>query len=133
SVRLAQRCHQMRKAGIPCPGLQFDTPPDFLSPQADSTFFAQDADTYRFLALADPKYFDRVDVASIDLERFRQKVPQLTHDERRLAGLAIVNLIRRYRRLPFSYASLIVLLFRLHPSRAFRLALTSLFRGQSTT
>ena len=127
SVRLAQKC----QAGDPDEEFPIDTPPDFLSPQANNRFYAEDAAIYRFLALADPKV--SVDVNSIDLQLLRRKIPQLSHDERKLAGLAVVNLLHSLTPLPFRRASLVVLLFKLHPVRALRLALTLLRRQRSET
>jgi hypothetical protein len=128
SVRLAQRCQPGHPGSAPEAQSQLDAPPDFLSPQANDTFYAEDAAIYRFLALAEPETAGRVDINSIDLQQIRRRTPQLSHDERKLAALAVVNLLHSITRLPFSRVSLVVLLFQLHPARALRIAFR-LFSG----
>jgi len=133
SVRLAQRCQFSHPTVGSETALQLDEPPDFLSPQARSTFYAEDAAIYRFLALAEPQASSRVDVNSIDLPQFRRRILQLSHDERKLAGSAVMNLLRQNHPSSFSRVSLIAVLFCLHSLPLVRRASALVSGGRSAT
>jgi glycosyltransferase involved in cell wall biosynthesis len=129
SARLARHASLIRRHQGRDPALALEGPPDWWAPAADAAFYAEDARVYRFLELADAKTAAQADLRRIDLAGFAGLVPQLNHRERKLAQLAIVNLLRCGRRpRQLRLGDLLQLLMRLHPIRAFRLAWSAMLR-----
>jgi hypothetical protein len=92
SVRLAQRATGIRRRTGRDPALGMTTAPDWRSPHALGTFYADEAVTYRLLDLADPECSRGA--KNIDFSPLVERLSELNHAERRLAALAIVNHLR---------------------------------------
>ncbi|MEA2781826.1 MAG: hypothetical protein QOK29_3370 [Rhodospirillaceae bacterium] len=123
SVRLAREASLGRRKNGYDPTASLASPPDWWAAEADKAFYADNARMYRFLELSDTKVAADFDLGRVDLSAFLQQFRRLTHAERKLAQLAVINLLRRRNRPPnLSTGALLFLLFRLHPARAARLA-----------
>jgi glycosyltransferase involved in cell wall biosynthesis len=88
SVRLAQRSARARRATGRDPAGSLAIPPDWRSPIADASFYADDAKLYRLLDLANP------DVSSgdtVDFSPLEARFAELNHAERALAAQAMIN------------------------------------------
>jgi hypothetical protein len=97
-------------------------PPDWNSPQASEQFYADDAQICRFLQLADATAAAELKSANVTATDFERYIGQLDHNERRLAQLAILNLLRlRCVDTMAQRMRLLGMLFVLHPARAARL------------
>ena len=132
SVRLAKKAAQHRRSiGVDTLSA-VNSAPDWWSDAIQNEFYADDARVFRFLELADYAMANSADFSRIDLAGFRQEIPRLNHAERKFAQQAVINLLHRSGRPPnLSRKHLISTLFRLHPSRAFRLIWTELSRSRS--
>ena len=118
SVRLAKLSREARRQNGYDPLLTLSAPPDWHVVPEDA-FYADIAGLCRVLELADPAIAGDVAVSSIDLDVVFRRISDLTSAERKLAQLALINLIRRHGRLPrYTTHALLTLLFRLHPTRA---------------
>jgi len=95
SVRLAQRAARIRRQTGHDPAAELALAPDWRSPQALSSFYAEDVVTYRLLDLADPDFGWRNGEA--DFSPLVERLPQLNHAERRLAVHAMINHLRQAR------------------------------------
>lgn len=121
SVRLAKLASEARRRSGSDPAATLTAPPDWHVEQ-DDTFYADSAKLCRVLELADPEIAARTDPSSIDLGVVSGRIADLSPAERRLAQFALVNLIRRKVRLPrLNMYRLLLLFFRLHPTRALML------------
>ena len=123
SARMAKAASRLRRTTGRDPAAELNAPPDWWAADAETAFYADAARISRFLELADPAVACRCDLGRVDLRTFAGMIGELTHGERKLAQLAIVNLLRRAdrgNRLPTGV--LTRLLFRLHPFRAAQLA-----------
>jgi glycosyltransferase involved in cell wall biosynthesis len=123
-ARLALSAAASRRKSGRDPASALKSLPDWSSPDADVSFYADAAKICRFLALADANYANSVNLADIDLNEFKRHLPLLFHRERKLAQLSIVNLLARRGRPPqLSTITLLICLWRLHPLRAVGLTL----------
>jgi len=121
STRLAQRAAQARRRQLPDPSAALVTPPDWLAPESlESPFYGDMARLFRFLALADAFAI----VGAVDISPLSDRAIELTHAERHLAQLALLNLLKQGITLPgTSRAAWLGQFIRLHPLRALKLAL----------
>lgn len=111
SVRLAQRSMRLRRSRAADPAVALGSPPDWRSTAAETSFYADDASLYRALDLGDVNSPWNPDLAATDLEPILRSDPELSHEERRLAALAIA---RHLRNAPWSHSqSTMRLLLRL--------------------
>src|SRR5262249_13827116 len=92
SVRLAKSASRLRRESGKDPAATLRAPPDWWAPEAESAFYAEDAGIYRFLALADPAMAAQVELRAIDPAAVAGRLGRLTHGERKLGQLAILNL-----------------------------------------
>jgi len=130
SARLARHASLIRRREGHDPALGLAGPPDWWADEAEQAFYVEDAQIYRFLELADPETAAAADLNRLDLAGFARLVPQLNRRERKLAQLAIVNLLRSGRRpQQLRLGELLPLLMRLDPVQAFRLAFSASLRS----
>jgi Glycosyl transferase family 2 len=123
STRLAQRAARERSRGGNDPTAGLATPPDWRASQAESSLLYGDlVPLFRLLELA-----DRADGAgngvTADLSVLGDRSIALTHAERRMAQLALLNLLRQGQK---DRAKLLSQFVRLHPLRALKLAYRAL-------
>lgn len=123
SSRIAVRAAVARASIGIDPADKLTAPPDWRSDVGNS-FYATEARVFRFLELADPEVAQTAKLSADDLDAATGA--DLNHRERKLAQIAIVNLLRRRDR-PSTWPAwkLIWKLFRLHPPRALGLLLRS--------
>jgi glycosyltransferase involved in cell wall biosynthesis len=127
STRLAQRAALARRRDGRDPAAGLTAPPDWRAAESlNAPLYADLVPLYRLLDLADRRDLAGMSGADLDLAVLRDRKIVLTHAERRMAQLALVNLLRQGV-LPArtSYASLLLQLVRLHPLRALRLGVRS--------
>jgi glycosyltransferase involved in cell wall biosynthesis len=128
STRLARRAAHARRTTGADPADALAAPPNWNAADAERGFFSDDAMLYRFLELATNA--EAPIAAGAALPREPSGEFGLTHDERRLAQLALLNVMtpghtpspRRRVRLLYDFV-------RLHPARAIRLIATPRDRG----
>jgi hypothetical protein len=119
STRLAQRAALVRHSGAPDPAAQLTVPPDWQSAESLNSPLTGDlARLYRLLALADAAAIP----AEIDLAPLSDGRIELNHPERKLAQLALLNLIKQGAP---NRVALLWHFLRLHPLRAIKLALSA--------
>ncbi len=118
SARLARVASQARRTTGRDPTEFLSQPPGWHDVPADACY-ADAARFCQFLELADRAMADVIPPCTISLEPVSKSGADLTAAERKLAQLALFNLIRRRIRVPgYTAASLVALLFRLNPTRA---------------
>ena len=116
SVRLAKQASNARRQTGVDPSSTLGGPPDWHVID-DNAFYADAAQLCRLLELGDPAIARNAASSSIDLDILFLRISDLTPAERKLAQMALINLMRR--RVPgYATHSLLALLFRLHPTRA---------------
>lgn len=121
SFRLARRVSEARRRTGHDPASALSAPPDWRIVD-DNAFYADDAKLCRVLELADPAIARGAALASIDVAAVSRRLPELIYIEKKLAQLALINLMRAGVPVPgYSKRSLLALVFRLHPTRALRL------------
>ena len=121
SARLASRAAASRVSIGIDPSDSLTAPPDWRTDVGNS-FYATDARIFRFLELADPDVAKAAKLSAGDLDIATGA--DLNHRERKLAQVAIVNVLRRSDRpAAWSAFKLIWTLFTLHPPRAMTLLL----------
>jgi glycosyltransferase involved in cell wall biosynthesis len=120
-ARLARLSSAARRSTGRDPCSALSAPPDWRAADG-SAFYADDARLCRVLELADRSVADAATPSSIELEVISRRLAELTHAEKKLAQLAIVNLLRARRSVPgYSRSALLSLIFRLDSARAVRL------------
>ena len=128
STRLAQRAARVRRAGGVDPAAPIAAPPDWrVSAAAASAFYADLVPLFRLLDLADAANLAAANAAAIDLSALSDRKLILTHAERRMAQLALLNLLRH--EVPPPQSGRVTLLWhfmRLHPPRALQLGYNAL-------
>jgi len=97
SARLARRSAQARRETGHDPADRLTDPPDWHAPEADASFYADDARLYRLLDLAATSASAGKDADVVDLAPLFAQFSDLAHAERRLAMVAMLNHIRRAR------------------------------------
>ena len=90
SARLAQRAAHARRAIGRDPADVLTGPPDWRSPAAEASFYAEDAALYRLLDLADRDIAAGAGHAA-DFSLLEARFDELTHAERALAARAMVQ------------------------------------------
>ena len=121
SARLASRAAAARGSVGVDPSDDMTAPPDWRTDVGNS-FYATEARIFRFLELADPDVAKAATLSAGDLNTATGA--DLNHRERKLAQVAIVNVLRRGDRpAAWSAFKLIWTLFTLHPLRAMTLLL----------
>ncbi len=128
SVRLAQQAAQLRRAGQDDCVSSWDQPPDWRDPEFGRLKrYGQMAALFRFLDLAIDPNATETEQDSLDVSVLTDNDPPLSHAERRMAQVALLDLIRRRGRLrASSRAALVWRFIRLHPSRAAKLGYEAL-------
>ncbi len=121
STRLAARAAASRVSIGVDPSDSLAAPPDWRTDVGNS-FYATDARIFRFLELADTDIAKVAKLSAVDLDTVTGS--NLNHRERKLAQIAIINLLRRDDR-PAAWSTLKLMwtLFMLHPMRAVPLVL----------
>jgi cellulose synthase/poly-beta-1,6-N-acetylglucosamine synthase-like glycosyltransferase len=128
SVRIAKRSARFRLERTHDPFSGACGPPDW---SARGSFFAEEASIFRFLELSDAAGFEGIDPSGVDVGAFTDKVPLLTHRERKLGQQAALNILKHRRPLSsLTVLRLISLFVRLHPLRALKLG-ASLFASKA--
>jgi glycosyltransferase involved in cell wall biosynthesis len=121
SVRLAKQASEARRQARDDPSSMLAAPPDWRI-MDERAFYADTARLCRTLELADSAVAQDAASSSIDLDIVSRRIPNLTGAERKLAQMALINLISSRTRVPnHTTHSLLALLFRLHPTRALNL------------
>jgi glycosyltransferase involved in cell wall biosynthesis len=116
SGRLAQRSAAARRSGAADPAAVLTAPPDWWAKDAETAFYADDAELYRFLD-ADAQQAPR-HVSAVTARLFR-----LSHVERRLAQQRLRAMLREEARTAgWRRAEIAMLIAALHPGRALRFA-----------
>ncbi len=128
SVRLAQLAAQGRRAGQDDTASTWDKPPDWRDPEfRRSKLYGKMASLFRFLDLATDPDAPETEQDSLDISVLADDEAPLSHAERRLAQIALLDLIRRRGRLRgASRAALVWRFIGLHPSRAVKLTCQTL-------
>jgi glycosyltransferase involved in cell wall biosynthesis len=128
SARLARRSMRLRRSSAADPAEALAAPPDWWSIAAETSFYADDASLYRALDLADTSSPWNPRLNATDLKPILCSDPQLSHDERKLAALAIG---RHMRNAPWSYSrGTVHVLLRLARAQP-KIALKALWRAIS--
>jgi glycosyltransferase involved in cell wall biosynthesis len=120
SARLAQRSATVRRVDGRDPISELTAAPNWWNAESlNSSHFGDMARLYRFLDLADPHNISDDSGDTLNPRAISDTKIVLNHDERRLAQLALINLLQRAAKL--QKAKRVVLLWhllRLHPIRA---------------
>jgi glycosyltransferase involved in cell wall biosynthesis len=90
SARLARRAARARRETGSDPAASLTEPPDWRSPAADVSFYADDAMLYRLLDLAEPDLTSDA-YAAADFAPLAARFDELNHAERALAARAMIN------------------------------------------
>lgn len=93
SVRLAQRSAKARRETGFDPADNLTIPPNWRSESV--SFYAEDAALYRLLDLADSAIAPDVTFAETDFSPLLERIAELSHAERNLAALAMVQHLKR--------------------------------------
>jgi len=121
SARLARRVAFYRRTFGRDPADELTAPPDWNVPIASLEFCRDDMELYRFLELSAPDaMFSSADV-DYDIAMSPTGELKLTHDERRLAQLVILNMMADADRSPSRRMRLLLDFVRLHPARAVKI------------
>jgi glycosyltransferase involved in cell wall biosynthesis len=132
SVRMARRAREFRATGAADPAGGLIAPPDFFAPEAETAFYAEDAQLCRILALGDACLLSTASLARISMDALRHNLPQMSRVERKLAQTAIIAILKsKISPLPEARMSMLALLFRLNAGKALTL-LPSLLGGGKT-
>jgi len=91
SVRLAQRAAEARRLRVSDPADALEGPPDWSGAMAANTFYADDAALYRWL---DPSDVSAAGARPAGGRSLIERLPELSHAERRLAAHALIARIR---------------------------------------
>jgi len=136
SARLARRSALSRKMHGSDPADELTAPPDWNAVDADKNFYREDAKLYRFLELSTAEVARSPDDTVFDLSAAPTGAFELTHAERRLAQLAMLNIATTASSLSSRRRMrLLVDFIRLHPARAIKLVgdrVTRQYRGNAT-
>jgi hypothetical protein len=121
SARLARRAARGRRTGGVDPAATLAAPPDWNGVEAHDAFFSHDASLYRFLELAAREMDSPADPRFNFEQACADELP-ITHDERRLAQLALLHAMTAGAGMPNRRRMRLLGDFiRLHPARAVRL------------
>jgi hypothetical protein len=121
SVRLAKLSSRCRRTDGYDPAAKLAAPPDWHAVR-QGDFYAEAARLCRFLELADPHKIRTADPATLDIDPVAARLSELSAVERKLAQVALVNLLGAGARLRNSTTwDALLLLIRLHPTRSLNL------------
>jgi|SRR6185369_13912 len=127
STRLAQWSATLRWRGDEDPLVQLQTPPSSESLHAlGHAALVELARLFCVLELADASDLSLPTGRGLDLTVLDGHTLKLTHAERRLAQLALINVLKNTSPLETGYFGLVSRLIRLHPARASYLFIASL-------
>lgn len=132
SSRLAQRAAQARRTTGSDPTSQLSAPPDWHAKSCETAIYADLARLYCLLDLANSANISCVKARSIDISPLVERDIVLSHAEREVAQLAILNLLGDNVAAEISRPLLIWHLLKLHPLRAIELGYRSLWKEQSS-
>jgi glycosyltransferase involved in cell wall biosynthesis len=121
SVRLAQAAAQARRNSGFDPAARLGSPPDWNASQTETDFYHDKVQLFRLIELADPAIARTAKISQLDLSPLTARGDCLSHAERRLAQLAVLNLMQREDVTGVYRAILLLNFIRLHPARAFQL------------
>lgn len=123
SARLAQISARERRATGRDPMSELNAPPGWQAGElAPRSIYRELVPLFRLLDLADPSIADAADIGRIDLSPLRDRHVRLNHAERRMAQLALFNLMRGSGGAPWLQRTALLFFFvRLHPLRALEL------------
>ena len=126
STRLAQRAAQARRAGGHDPAMELTGPPDWQAPESStSPIYSDLAKLFRLLDLAEASNIGATKGNHLDIAALCDGKVVLNHAERRMAQLALLNMLKT-KMSGASRAALLYHIVRLHPPRALRLGLQAL-------
>ena len=122
STRLARRSAHGRRMHGADPAGGLIAPPDWSTTGANDEFYAADAMLYRFLELSAADAAYSPSARNFDLPAAQVGEFPMTHDERRLAQLALLNIVAANACLSSRHRMRLLAHFiSLHPARAMRL------------
>jgi hypothetical protein len=133
STRLAQRAAERRRRDGEDPATGLTAPPDWRADEAlRSRLYGDLVPLFRLLDLADTTGIANARAVAIDMSALSGGRVVLTHAERRMAQLALLNLLRRGTISPEpGRVTLLRHFIRLHPVRALQLGLEALRGGSA--
>ena len=120
STRLAQRAAVARRMAGHDPSANLNAPPDWTDPHSRlSPFYGDLIELYQLLDLADRSNDRPCDIRHMNLSCLNGGKDSLTHAERKMAQLALFNVMRALDRPPPAQAAILLFhLVRLLPMRA---------------
>jgi len=122
SARLARRSALGRKIHGSDPADELTASPDWNAADSDRGFYREDAKLYRFLELSTADAARSPGDAAFILSAAPIDALPMTHDERRLAQIAMLKIATAASELPSSRRMRLLFDFiRLHPARAIKL------------
>jgi GT2 family glycosyltransferase len=123
SARLAQMAARERRATGRDPMAEVNAPPGWQAAElAPRTLYRELVPLFRLLDLADPSIAKVADIGRVDLSPLRDRQVRLNHAERRMAQLALLNLIRGSGGASWRLRTALLFYFvRLQPLRALEL------------
>lgn len=130
STRLAQRGAQARRVTGSDPTWQLSAPPDWHA-DLPPTIFADLVKLYRFLDLANSENIPRAKSQKIDISPLSDRSIVLSHAEREIAQLVLLNLLKSNMSSAVPKPLLLWHMFRLHPIRAINLGYKNLWKDRS--
>ena len=132
SVRLAQRAAQGRRTKGYDPTSQLMAPPNWWEKPADAEIYADLTKLFRLLDLANSENIPHVKNGGLDISPLSDRSIVLTHAERRMAQLALLNLLRNDVPINGPKALLFWRFFELHPFRAIELGFQMLWKHRAS-
>jgi glycosyltransferase involved in cell wall biosynthesis len=123
SMRLAQRAAIARRATSRDPTSQLTLPPNWQAAESlNSTIYGDLISLFRLLDLADTAKITSTNGEDVDISALADSSVVLSHAERRMAQLALFNMLTLGMTLPQANAATLLWHFiRLHPLRAIQL------------
>ena len=131
SARLAQRAAQARRTNTPDPTSGLTAPPNWHATDSlNSKIYGDLVRLFRLLDLADPSNIAGKGGGHIDISALSDRNIVLNHAERRLAQLALLNLLKQGVDAPGTPRAVLLRHFiRLHPLRAISLGYQTLWKN----
>jgi len=132
SARLAQSGAQARRTDGHDPTSQLISPPDWRAKDADAPVSADLKKLFCLLDLASPANIPYAINGHVDISALSNRRIMLNHAERRMAQLALLNLLTMNGATGVPKANLIWRFFQLHPARAITLGCQALLNKRSS-
>ena len=131
SARLAQRAAQARRSNAQDPTSELTAPPNWRAPESlNSLIYGDLTRLFRLLDLADSSNMVGSNGDHIDISALSDRNLELNHAERRMAQLALLNLLRGGVALSgATRAALLRHFIQLHPLRAIQLGYQTLWKN----